>query len=239
MQRQEAGDMKILIKNIQSLDTSCLLENVKPHFIDDVRWKKIQSLKMDKDKLRSLASRDLLYKMCVELGIENPRYEYGEKGKPYMAGYENITFNLSHSGEYAVLAYNEIGDAKEDSKQSAEDVSLYAIGIDIQQIRPLHDGMETRILHKKEQVPEGISKEEEIVYLNRVWCIKESYAKMTGEGLALDFRKIFIDFEKGIVSAKDCKTAYFREHHGLSGYALSICATKSFNIEITECVQPV
>lgn len=228
--------MKILIKNIQSLDTSCLLTNRKPYYMDDVRWKKMHALKMENDRLRSLAAGYLLYKMCEELKIEKPRYEYEKKGKPFIAGYENIVFNLSHSGDYVVLVYDENCDTIEDFWQQEPRASLHAVGVDVQQIRPLHEGMKIRILNEKEKIPEGLSKEEEIAYLNRVWCIKESYVKMTGEGLALDFRKIVIDLEKEMIHSEGFKTAYFSEYHGVSGYVLSVCSTKIFDTTIMECV---
>jgi len=219
--------MKILIKKIQSSDTSCLLTKSKPYFIDDVRWQKMKSIKMEKDKLRSLASGYLLYKMCEDLEIKNPRYENSQKGKPYIAGYQNVAFNLSHSGDYAVLAYSKISVEAEGVSQSAACVLPHVVGIDIQQIRPLHKGMKKRILHEKERIPEGLSTEEEIVYLNRIWAIKESYVKMTGDGLRVDFRKIRIDFEKGSIENENRQQGYFVEWMGLPDYTMSICTMKA------------
>jgi len=95
--------MKILIKKIQSSDTSCLLTKSKPYFIDDVRWQKMKSIKMEKDKLRSLASGYLLYKMCEELEIDKPQYEYEKKGKPFIAGYENDSITLNN-GETIIMS---------------------------------------------------------------------------------------------------------------------------------------
>ena len=226
--------MKILIKNIRSLDTSCLLTNAKPNYLDDSRWEKLQSLKIETDKLRSLTSGYLLHKMCENLKIENSQYSYGKNGKPYINGFENVAFNLSHSGEYAVLAYSEIGSEKTSVNLSAESSSLYAIGVDIQQIRTLRERMQERILHENEQVPEGLSPEEETLFLNRIWCIKESYVKMTGDGLALDFRKIFIDFEKKRVSADNRPQAVFAEYNDLQGYVMAVCSLEPCDIQITE-----
>lgn len=231
--------MKILIKNIQSFHDSSLLADSKPDFIDTIRWEKIQALKNEADKLRSLASGYLLDEMCREMQISKPLYKYGEKGKPYIEGHENFAFNISHSGDYAVLVYcggSNVLKSPEAFEMSTDYALPQAFGIDIQQIRFMREGMIKRILHEKEMLPAGLSLEEENQYLNRIWSIKESYVKMTGEGLALDFRKIFIDFEKGIVSAKNCEKAYFCEYHGLTGYALSICSNKPFFADIKECV---
>lgn len=222
--------IKILSKNIQTPEFSYMLDNEKPFFVDDVRWEKMQSLKSDKDKLRSLASAYLLNKMCKELGIENPHYEYGEKGKPYLAGWENAVFNLSHSGEYAVLAYVVNDDERNIAQQKTEE-----LGMDIQEIRPMKEGMKKRILNEKELLPLSFSKEEEANYLNRIWCIKESYVKMLGVGLSLDFRKITIDFAGGKVMADGYETAYFSEDNSLSGYVMATCCNKDFQVKIVEC----
>lgn len=232
--------MKILIKNIQSFSDSYLLTNEKPDFMDNVRWEKFLSLKMEADKKRSLASGYLQNRMCKELGIMNPKYGYSEKGKPYLKGHENIAFNISHSGDYAVLVYcdADLVPEKNGAAEVLKDCILsQAVGIDIQQICFMREGMKKRILNENEQLLPGLSVEEETAFLNRIWSIKESYVKMTGDGLALDFRKIYIDYEKGIVSAKDCETGYFREYSGLDGYVLSICKAKSFTEDIAECVQ--
>lgn len=203
--------MQILITNINCLDDSFQM-------MDEERRRKTESLKMVADKKRSLASGYLQYQMCKKLGIQNPKYGYSENGKPYLEGYDNISFNISHSGEYAVLVYHE---------------SPNPIGIDIQQIRTLHEGMKKRILHEKEQIPANLTSEEEIVYLNRIWSIKESYVKMTGDGLALDFRKIRIDFKNGKIMAEDRNTAYFQEYHQLPGYAMAVCMTENSKMQIT------
>lgn len=223
--------IKILSKNIQTPEFSYMLDNEKPFFVDDVRWEKMQSLKSGKDKLRSLASAYLLNMMCTELGIENPLYEYGEKGKPYLAGWENVVFNLSHSGEYAVLAYAVNDDIGSNTGQQKRE----ELGIDIQEIRSMKEGMKKRILNEKELLPLSFSKEEEANYLNRIWCIKESYVKMLGVGLSLDFRKITIDFVGGKVMADGYETAYFSEDNSLSGYVMATCCNKDFQVKIVEC----
>lgn len=230
-------EIKILIKNIHSLDTFLFLEG-KPYYMDDIRWEKMQRLRMEKDKLRSLASGYLLNKMCKELAIPEVEYGYEKNGKPYIQGQKQLAFNLSHSGDYAVLAYSGECQALEmdDIGKALGASSLtQSIGIDIQQIRPMREGMKKRILHEKEQVPSGLSLEEETLYLNRIWSIKESYVKMTGDGLSLDFRNIYIDFEEGCVKAEQRPIAFFMEDNSLPGYTMAVCFSQQFRVEINEC----
>ena len=210
--------MKVVRTNIQFMDCECLNSNERPFFVDEFRWKKMQSIKEKNDKMRSLASAYLLNTMCEKIGINSPEYGCKEKGKPYLKGHEEIAFNISHSGDYAVLVYNMQG----------------VNGIDIQQIRTLKEGMKKRILNQNEVVPDGFTIEEENVYLNRIWCIKESYVKMTGEGLALDFRRIQIDFLEHQILEDGIVKGYFKEDMSLPGYVMAVCNAEAFDMEVTD-----
>lgn len=197
--------MRVQVININNIDSSFQIR-------DTERKEKMQSMKVEADRKRCLASGFLLEEMCKELGIANPKYGHFQNGKPCFANVENIEFNLSHSGEYAALAYCE---------------GIMPIGVDIQKIRPMREGMKARILHEEEYVPEGLLEGEETIYLNRIWAIKESYVKMTGDGLRVDFRKIRIDFEKGSVESENRQPGYFVEWMGLPDYTMSICTMKA------------
>lgn len=220
--------MQVLIKNITSTEDACFWEGAgasdrkmeKPHYISVERWEKIKTLKGAADRKRSLTAGYLLHLMCRELHIENPSYGYSNKGKPYLIGHGDISYNISHSGDYAVLAYQE---------------SKEPVGIDIQQIRPLRGNIKKRILHEAEELPGQLSKEEEMVYLNRIWSIKESYVKMLGDGLAYDFRNIYIDFENRRIMTENRESAFFAEADQLSGYALAACMIKESELQIIEC----
>lgn len=208
--------MELLIKKISSIEP-CTEQ--KPEYIEDKRWENIQNIKHEADKRRSLVSGYLLWSMCQKLQIKNPIYGYSYKGKPYLEETQNFAFNISHSGEYAVLAYHK-----------AEE----PIGVDIQQIKPLYAGIERRILHEKEIIPLTMTQEEKIQYLNRIWSAKESYVKMTGEGLACDFRNIYVDFENGFIREDGKDETYFFEISWKSGYVLMVCTLNQVEIQIEE-----
>lgn len=80
------------------------------------------------------------------------------QGKPYFEDRPDISFNLSHSGEYAVCAM------RTDGKP---------IGVDIEEIRPIPARVKNRYLG-------GYCDETEAI---RRWTRRESYGKFTGEGL--------------------------------------------------------
>lgn len=213
--------MKVLIESISSiLDEE--LQN-KPDYVTEERWEKVTRIRPLEDKKRSLLVGRLLQQMCIECGIKEPVYGTLENGKPVLINQPNLAFSISHSGEYAVLAYE-------------RDVA--AIGVDIQQIRNISEGVKKRILHEKEQwiekmpvASEKNSNKEQAVgnvssiqnlHINRIWAIKESYVKMTGEGLSHDFRKLCIDFEKKVIRDENGRCASFLEAEAPEGYVLAV-----------------
>lgn len=205
--------IQIVLKNINSIES---LPLERPDWMEEKRWNSIQKSKSEADKKRSFASACLLDFMCRDLEIDNPIYEYTEKGKPFLNGWE-YAFNLSHSGDYAVLAYH----------QSNE-----PLGVDIQKVRPMREGMEKRILHEKENVP--VENEERLRCLNRLWAVKESFVKMTGEGLARDFRTIHVDFENGTVWIEEDRKAEFSAWEWKEEYYIAMCSVSREECEIKE-----
>lgn len=207
--------IRIIWKDIRTIKEIPL---IKPDCIEQKRWENMQDLRAEADKKRSLASGYLLDYMCRDLQVDNPVYEYTKRGKPVLKDAE-CSFNISHSGDYVMLAYHPKGEE---------------LGADIQKIRPMRAGMERRLLHEKEKMflPEG--EEGRLRYLNRLWAVKESFVKMTGEGLLRDFRTISVDFENGIAISNEGKSAHFTEWEWKDNYCISICGTNDKEIEMKE-----
>lgn len=207
--------MKIVLKSSNSIDC---LPLQKPEWMEEKRWNNIQKIKAQTDKKRSFVSGCLLDFMCRDLGIESPDYGYTEKGKPFLNGVD-CAFNISHSGEYAALVYH---------------ASTEPVGVDIQKIRLMRDGMERRLLHVKEmeQLPEEY--ENRMNYLNRLWAVKESFVKMTGDGLSCDFRTVYVDFDNGMVTGEDGVAAQFSVWEWEEDYYLAVCSANKEECEIKE-----
>ena len=98
-------------------------------------------------------------------------FAYGVRGKPALASSSRIQFNLTHSGDLAVIA-----------------VTLRReIGVDVEQIRPLsHIQQIANQLFCPEEAFEVISApqtEREIAFF-RCWTRKEAFIKATGDGLS-------------------------------------------------------
>lgn len=192
--------MELLIENIASVEDTDLQK--KPEYITEERWERIQRLGQEADRKRSLLAGKLLYRMCKSCQIENPVYGTIANAKPVLISHPQISFNLSHSGDYVVLVYEK---------------NTEAIGVDIQLIRLISEGMQKKILHKKEwEYPINNT------LLNRIWAIKESVVKMTGKGLATDFRSLYVDMEQGIVTSVDGTNVPYKEPTAPDGYVMAV-----------------
>lgn len=197
--------MELLIEQIVSVRDEELIE--KPKYVTRERWDRIQKMVQEADKKRSLAAGKLLHQMCEAYQIDNPVYGTILNGKPVLLSHPQIAFNLSHSGAYVVLAY-------EKGKR--------AVGVDIQQIRTISEEMKKRILHEKEwgyPLDKGL--------LNRIWAIKESYSKMKGMGLALDFRDIYVDLKESTITDKNGVSISFAEPKAPEGYVMALVSERS------------
>jgi len=168
-------------------------------------------------KRKQSAGASLLLKWVLrQRGLDNTVLRYGYNGKPTVEG---ICFSLSHSGDMVICA------------AGSKDV-----GCDIE-----------KLAAPKEKVAERFFAPEEIEYLHsfsgdtldreffRLWTMKESYIKMTGEGLKLPLSRFRIDigdeltvFREGLPC--DCRI----KEYPIDGYALSIC---SEDIEFSEGIE--
>ncbi len=138
-------------------------------------------------------------------------YRYGTHGKPDFAG-SGWHFNLSHSGRYVCCVL----DREE-------------VGIDLQQMRPLAGRNPAgRFFSKRERERLnacGDEAEQERLFY-RIWVRKESYAKLTGEGLAAVLAQDVWELEKRVV---------WQERELPEGYFLAICQyRKDKNAEHSE-----
>lgn len=126
-------------------------------------------------------------------------YCYGAHGKPDFAG-SDWHFNLSHSGRYVCCVL----DREE-------------VGIDLQQMRPLAGRNPAgRFFSKRERERLnacGDEAERERLFY-RIWVRKESYAKLTGEGLAAVLAQDVWELEKRVV---------WQERELPEGYYMAIC----------------
>jgi 4'-phosphopantetheinyl transferase len=149
--------------------------------LSPAEWQKAMRFRLPADQVRSAITRGALRTLLGRyLAVQPSEIEFtqNEFGKPAVAG---LHFNVSHSGDYALLAF----------AKSAP------IGIDIEQIkgdRVVRD-LARRVLtdnehHRFTSLPEPL--QERIFF--EIWTLKESLLKAIGSGLSVPPEHLEIAF---------------------------------------------
>lgn len=140
----------------------------------------------DRDRNRFQAGRialRLLLGAYLRVPPGEIRFSYGPAGKPAIAG-AGISFNLAHSGPYAML-----GVSGENN-----------LGVDIELIREITD-MPTVAQYSFARGEfsrwRALPRDQQIAAFYRCWTRKEAYLKAIGEGIALRLQKFEVAFEPG------------------------------------------
>ncbi len=101
-----------------------------------------------------------------EYGIsELPLFVFGEHGKPFIVGHEEIHFNLSHCREAAICA-----------------ISDRPIGVDIESVRPYQKSLAEYTMNDSELQQIQQSPDPAMAF-TRFWTMKEALQKLSGEGI--------------------------------------------------------
>lgn len=105
-----------------------------------------------------------------EYGIEEPPvFEYGEHGKPVLAGFPNVHFNLSHCRVAAICV-----------------VSDKPVGVDIETIHPYNESLVRYTMNDDEvQRINGSGLE-----FTKLWTQKEAVVKLSGRGITTDLKTV-------------------------------------------------
>ena len=167
----------VYVANIQSLaDEKVFREQYA--CVSEYRQRKVDKMKHPEDKRRSLGAGLLLQKALSDFGIDEKTvsFETNKNGKPHIllggkgTGAENLHFNLSHSGDYAMCI---IGDSP--------------VGCDVERVRKIDLKLADRFFafSEIEQVQSQPDYEAQVNAFFRLWTLKESYIKAEGQGLSM------------------------------------------------------
>ena len=197
------------------------------NLISPQKQKKLKSIKDSLSAQQGLAS-ELLARavICNKLGWQNSAIEfcYNDFGKPILCNARDFHFNLSHSGDWVVMA-----------------ISSADVGIDIEQVVPLDLSIaqhffSAREYHKLNSLPVSL----QLNFFYQIWTLKESYIKMTGQGLSIALDSFTIQLEGKEVTyprllTENTGNIYFRQYDMQSSYKLAVCAQEdSFSPQLTE-----
>lgn len=118
--------------------------------------------------------------------------QYHEYGKPFIKNPENFAYNMSHSGEWVVVAYTY------DASGTVKDAK---VGVDVEKIREFNncEKLAIRFLAKEEQeyIFSVKNDAERAGRFTEIWTLKESYLKYLGCGLSQSLESFAVDAATG------------------------------------------
>jgi len=166
---------------------------------------------------------ELLARYSVGQYLAKPEQEislvFGEKGKPHIGNFENVHFNISHSGHYVVCA-----------------VATAEIGIDVERVRKVNLRIAERFFSPSEiRDLMELQDEDRMNYFITLWTIKESYLKAIGRGLTQHLNSFTICKSEGsyLLTGNDEAEKYGIETFRLNPeYSLAVCAPLPFTPSI-------
>ena len=143
------------------------------HIFPKERREKALSYKQPLDrKCCAISYLLLLYGLREHSGIKAPEFHYGANGKPYLLNYPNVYFNISHCRHACVCA-----------------VSNKEIGVDVQDVRPYRASTARKVCCQTELSLLEDSPDKARTFA-KIWCMKEAYVKMTGDGITVPLNEI-------------------------------------------------
>lgn len=175
------------------------------------RQKKVDQFRFEKDKKLSAGAYLLLDKLLKEENITNPILKTGKYGKAYLSNYENIHFNLSHSGKLVACAISD--------EEVGVDIEYNDSTIDLNIAKHYFYNSEYESIMNSQNPSDEFFK---------FWVLKESYMKYTGLGfnLPLDKFEIIINNEIKLKNDEDnLKFSLF----DVDEYKMAICSKYPLN----------
>lgn len=175
--------------------SSSLIELLPSH-----RRKAVMRYRQEADRARGAAAFLLLKKALMPLGISDIEFELGEHKKPYLKGQKGIYFNLSHSGSFVMCC-----------------VSGSECGCDVQEIEKPLDQIARRFFSPDETAYlSELTEDRRLIESYRIWAMKESFIKATGEGMSKDLQTFSVLEER-------IEDHYIRSYEAAEGYAFACC----------------
>lgn len=183
--------------------------------VSEKRREKALRFRFEKDRQRSLGVELLLRRMLREAGFSGPFPEIteGPLGKPVFKDLPDVCFSLSHAGDYAACALSDV-----------------PVGLDIETFDHASLRVAEHFFTEREQAdiaacPTDGEKAKRFI---RYWTLKESYVKMTGEGLRVSPKAIGIRLGETVEMFRNgCReNVFFEESDTVSGLHLAVCTAE-------------
>ncbi len=204
----------IAVKLDFSQEINPFLFNRLMNCLEPDKQSRLKRFYRDEDRLRGLLAEILARHIVREkTGLKNENIVFGSNtfGKPFLKGWEDFHFNLSHSGVWVVGVF--------DSKP---------VGIDVEQVQPI-DLQISANYYSPDEHRDLLGKPDQIDYFFTLWALKESYIKILGKGLSHPLNEFSIQFDPSgeiflDVERKRIDNIFFRRYFIDEQYKMAVCA---------------
>lgn len=170
------------------------------------RQQRIRRLARAEDRRLSLGAGLLLAYALRQAGAEDLTLSYSPQGKPCLARQQGVHFSLSHSGAAAVCA-----------------VADRPVGVDVERLRAVNGALAGRVLTAEEQA--WLAAQSDPAAFWTLWTRKESYLKLTGEGLSRGMGGF------SVLTSEAVAPAGFSEID-IPGYRICVCCEGTDTIRV-------
>lgn len=170
------------------------------------------------DKILDVGLKDMFQIDGTGKVIERTTY-----GKPYLKGQEQYHFNISNTDGMVICGISDV-----------------EIGVDTEREKSFRKGILKKCATSLERkyILGGQETEQESRFF-QLWTLKESYVKMTGEGLRSPLLEVEFKFEREKESENTkiiCSKAGSFYQYQENGYWISLCAREKVKVQWISCV---
>lgn len=175
----------------ENFDVSSELRDILPR-LPQWRLSKALSYRHDPDRFLCAKSFLMLEEMLrTAYGLDHcPEFSFGSHGKPYFQCRPDIFFNISHCRRGIACA-----------------VLDRPVGIDIEEIQ-YDENLASVILNPEEIAAVGRSEEPEVIFTG-LWTLKESFLKLTGEGIKDNMKNVLSETDDVSFSTEARRSASY------------------------------
>lgn len=151
----------------------------------------------------------------TEKDLDDLSYATGVHGKPYLKDFPHIHYNVSHTDGMVICGFSD-GE----------------IGVDVERIRPFHDGILRKVMSDAERdFLESLEIKERPEYFFRIWTLKESYGKAVGCGIAMSLSAVSFTLREKENPICSIPGFSFLQQSIDGEYILSVCRKGNEEIE--------